>query len=723
MLRESKKMIERMQRGETSSAAAAVAAVVGAAAAAEAAVRPSSKPGADAEDLKMLGQLLSALRSMEKKEQASFRSSEQAIALKKVVANKTDLLVVLGTGGGKSMLFMLPAFMWPELTTVVIVPLVALARDLEDRCAKKGIDVVIWDGDHDKIQGLLDAPRSIMIVGVEHAVSGEFRGYLKQLDAVGRLGRIVVDECHVVITQVAFRPVMDKLKFVRPDPVPLVLLTATLPVLMEEVISETFSCINLDIVRSQTQRLGIEYSVRCCGSDSAHEVAAQLVQDENLEGDARAIVYVREREEAESLAAYMNDLCGTRFDFYHSGRKPDELEQAHKDWVNGATTVLVATSALSLGIDYPYVRLVVHIDPPDDLVAFAQESGRAGRDGSRAKSVVLVTERWRQHQPQRKVKESAELYESRCAMADYVQQRRGEDALRCRREVLGRHLDDKEGVRCMALPNAALCDVCGHVVAAAATATAGMASCPSENAGAYSDADEDMLVGENARPRGGRGTPAPAGIAVHMSAHGTRKSQDDVNDFGSKLYIALLKLKGRCVLCWLHRHRSGGRETDEEGQGQEQQEDQHSYTECQWSAGKCFKCLFRGHGSSNCLYKSTLSGTGFCYGCTLPFEIGAYKFHATMGAKCEALGGGKILPMCWHAYHHYKEELFEWTGLSSSGSPSKDALSFAAWLTKFGKTSDGGDDVTNATLAFMWYYEKQGRASTSSVVLPNSQGP
>jgi hypothetical protein len=290
--------------------------------------------------------------------------------------------------------------------------------------------------------------------------------------------------------------------------------------------------------------------------------------------------------------------------------------------------VLVATSALSLGIDYGHVRLVVHIDPPGDLVAFAQESGRAGRDGSTAKSVVLVTGRWQQQQQQQqqqKAGESVELYESRCAMAEYVRQpeQQGGDSLQCcRRSVLGRHLDGSSGVYCVTLPGAALCDVCSSGVAAAA-----MGSCPRESLDADVDVDVDAdasaarwIEEEKDGTEQGGGTPALVGVAVSISAQKTKMSQADLDAFGRDLNSALVNLEGWCVLCWLDQQQHGRSSlTADSGQ-------QHPYTSCPRLNSKCLKCLQPGHVSRSCRISLGLP-SGVCFGCTLPRKIGNKTLH------------------------------------------------------------------------------------------------
>jgi hypothetical protein len=89
----------------------------------------------------------------------------------------------------------------------------------------------------------------------------------------------------------------------------------------------------------------------------------------------------------------------------------------------------------------------------------------------------------------------------------------------------------------------------------------------------------------------------------------------------------------------------------------------------------------------------------------LPYKIGTKTFHEgdSMGKNCESQGDDKIVPMCWHAYRHCRDELFKEAGIAS-GSPSTSPSGFAGWLNGVGETSDG---TVNATRVFMWYYNKR----------------
>ena len=209
----------------------------------------------------------------------------------------------------------------------------------------------------------------VLIVGVEHAVMPEFQQHLVHLESAEKLGRIVLDECHVVVTQRSFRGVVRRLGGVlRCVDVPLVLLTATLPVEMEERVRFVLGCEKLRIIRSCEERKELRYSVHDVTRSVApmrdlnREIGKLLrVEMVTWDEDDRGIVYCLQRKWAENLAEYVNEkwgeeICGV----YHSDMDRKERERMLLGWKRGEYLWLAATSALSVGIDYQEVRMVIH---------------------------------------------------------------------------------------------------------------------------------------------------------------------------------------------------------------------------------------------------------------------------------------------------------------------------------------------------------------------------
>ena len=135
-------------------------------------------------------------------EQAKFRGLQEP-ALEAIMRNESPILVVMGTGAGKSLLFQLPAHSQKSGTTVVIVPLKSLEKSLHERCQKAGISCIQWDAQKS------DRMAQIVLVQPESAVGTRFAQYLNRLEGLGQLVRIVFDETHTVLdSRPDFRPKM-----------------------------------------------------------------------------------------------------------------------------------------------------------------------------------------------------------------------------------------------------------------------------------------------------------------------------------------------------------------------------------------------------------------------------------------------------------------------------------------------------------------------------------
>jgi superfamily II DNA helicase RecQ len=146
-----------------------------------------------------------ALQRMMGDERYRFRGVQQQ-AIQAIQHGVSPVVVVMPTGGGKSLLFMLPAWVEPAGTTVVVVPLIALRGDLTQRCHALGISCVEWESRRPPDDA------SIVLVTPESALSEDFMTFLNRQRMMQRLDRIVIDECHIVLNQQAdFRPEMQQL--------------------------------------------------------------------------------------------------------------------------------------------------------------------------------------------------------------------------------------------------------------------------------------------------------------------------------------------------------------------------------------------------------------------------------------------------------------------------------------------------------------------------------
>ncbi len=319
---------------------------------------------------------------------AEFRG-QQEVVIRAVMKGESPIVQVAGTGGGKSMTFMLPAFCAAEGTTIVIVPLVSLREDLYERCARSEIESHVWKARQ------VNRAASIVFVTPESAVTKGFRDFVNRLQSQQRLDRVVVDECHVLLDgDREFRPQLSELGSVLRDwGVQRVFLTATLAPADEESFFKVagIEAGRVRMFRSRTTRKNVAYRVETVRAKKGAE--QEKTEDEKVCGvvrswlnrheSGRAIVYAGTIERVERLADAL------KCERYHSKVDTAEGKATRlRVWLRGGTLV-VATNALGLGVDVPDVRLVVHAGMPRRMRDYAQESGRAGRDGCRSQAVVV----------------------------------------------------------------------------------------------------------------------------------------------------------------------------------------------------------------------------------------------------------------------------------------------------------------------------------------------
>lgn len=320
-------------------------------------------------------------------ENAAFRGQQETV-IRAIIRGESPIVQITGTGGGKSLSFMLPAFCSREGTTIVIVPLVSLREDLHGRCERSRIESHIWQSRN----GNRLAP--IVFVTPESAVTKGFRDFVNWLQARQALDRVVVDECHVLLDgDMKFRPQLLELGGVlRELGVQTVFLTATLPPTDEAAFFRVagLPANRVRMFRSRTTRKNIGYRVETASAapdkqeeEEDKKVCRIVRQWMDRHDSGRVIVYAGSIERVERLGEALG--CG----HYHA--KMDTVEgkaMRLRAWIKEGALV-VATNALGLGVDVPDVRLVVHAGMPRRLRDYVQESGRAGRDGSRSEAVVV----------------------------------------------------------------------------------------------------------------------------------------------------------------------------------------------------------------------------------------------------------------------------------------------------------------------------------------------
>ncbi len=337
-------------------------------------------------------------------EKEAEREAKQRQAIAAALEGK-NLFVFLPTGYGKSLTFQLPALVEGGLT-LVISPLKALMADQVSKLQDRGLPAAKVDSSMPAAErgAVFDEVRAgrihLLYVSPERAVRDQgFRRLLEDMRSEGRLKRFVFDEAHAIWEWgQGFRPdylqATTYLREVFPE-VPISALTATA---VPELRRDLYEILRLEedeveVVTAHPDRPEIRYyTKRTRGEDAPLKKLQELTQlIEHLESKAgknsSVIVYVATKRMAERLAWALGRL-GYRAEAYHAGLSDLLRSEVQSRFENGETPIVVATKAFGMGIDKADVRAVVHFQPPENLEAYLQESGRAGRDGQEAYALL-----------------------------------------------------------------------------------------------------------------------------------------------------------------------------------------------------------------------------------------------------------------------------------------------------------------------------------------------
>ena len=299
-----------------------------------------------------------------------------------------DALVLMPTGGGKSLCYQIPAIARQRAglgVTVVVSPLIALMHDQVGALHEAGVSAAFLnstltsDAAHQVEQRLLRGDITLLYAAPERITAPRFLAQLDALFAQGKLGLFAIDEAHCVSQWGHdFRPEYRALTVLheRYPGVPRMALTATADDLTREDILERLQLQDARAFVSSFDRPNIRYTIV-----EKRDSSAQLLRFIEREHSGEAgIVYCQSRRKVEDTAQNLVD-AGVRALPYHAGLD-SAVRQAHQDcFLREDGIVMVATIAFGMGIDKPDVRFVAHLDMPKNIEGYYQETGRAGRDG------------------------------------------------------------------------------------------------------------------------------------------------------------------------------------------------------------------------------------------------------------------------------------------------------------------------------------------------------
>lgn len=315
---------------------------------------------------------------------AQFRSPQDKII--DAVLNKQDAVAILPTGGGKSICFQVPALMVDGIC-LVITPLIALMQDQVKQLKQRGIAAVaVHAGMHHReiditFDNCIYGQQKFLYLSPERLQTDLFKERVKKM----KVNLVAIDEAHCISQWgYDFRPPYLKiaaLREIHPE-VPFIALTASATAHVKADIIDKLQLKQPAVFQKSFARDNLSLVVR------KSELKEKKLLEVLRKVAGPAIVYVRSRKATVVLATFLkkNSISAT---YYHAGLTHAERTTRQEEWITNRCRVMVATNAFGMGIDKADVRVVVHMDLPENLEAYYQEAGRAGRDGKRSYAAIL----------------------------------------------------------------------------------------------------------------------------------------------------------------------------------------------------------------------------------------------------------------------------------------------------------------------------------------------
>ncbi|MCE9678436.1 RecQ family ATP-dependent DNA helicase [Shewanella sp. AS1] len=319
---------------------------------------------------------------------SEFRPGQQQV-VSTLLAGRSAA-AIFPTGSGKSLCYQLPAIVFPHLT-LVVSPLLALIDDQLSFLASKGIPAASIDSSQSRQQTqvimrqIKQGKIKILMISVERFNNERFREFIGQIP----ISLLVVDEAHCISEWGHnFRPDYLKLpQYQQALAIPQVLLlTATATPKVIEDMGRRFQIPKADIVTTGFYRANLNLHVQGVNSQDKD---ARLIDWLNAQRRGDGIIYVTLQQSAERLADRLN-RTNIRAQAYHAGMPSEQRQQIQQDFMTGKCPIIVATIAFGMGVDKSNINFVVHYDLPKSIENYAQEIGRAGRNGQRAECLVLA---------------------------------------------------------------------------------------------------------------------------------------------------------------------------------------------------------------------------------------------------------------------------------------------------------------------------------------------
>ena len=311
---------------------------------------------------------------------SSFKGSQEEIILNLLDGN--DAMIIMPTGGGKSMCYQLPALMSDGLA-IVVSPLIALM--------KNQVDAIRGFSENDSIahvlnssltktqiaqvkEDILEGKTKLLYVAPESLVKEENTAFLQSIE----ISFFAIDEAHCISEWGHdFRPEYRRIRPIIKQiaDVPIIALTATATPKVQQDIQKNLHMVDSTLIKSSFNRENLYYEVKP-KKDALKQIVQHCISNKGRSG----IIYCLSRKKVDQIAETLS-VNGVKVLPYHAGKDTKTRSRIQDAFLMQDVDVIVATIAFGMGIDKPDVRYVIHYDIPKSLESYYQETGRAGRDG------------------------------------------------------------------------------------------------------------------------------------------------------------------------------------------------------------------------------------------------------------------------------------------------------------------------------------------------------
>jgi ATP-dependent DNA helicase RecQ len=320
----------------------------------------------------------------------------------KCLLDNRDALILLPTGGGKSLCFQLPALLCNGVT-LVVSPLVALMENQVQELTAKGLEAGALHSEipsakrKQTLQALANQQLRLLYLSPETLLTPAVWSRLCAPEL--KIDRIILDEAHCLVHWgETFRPTYRRLGSIRATllaskppgtKISIAAFTATADPLAQQTIKQVLKLDRPAEFILNPHRANLQLSVKQIWTPRGRK--EQLTKFIDRYPNKSGLVYVRTRDTSEELAAWLS-ARGDRTAAYHAGLSPQVRRRVEDEWLSGKLQYVVCTCAFGMGINKANVRWIAHFHPPVLLAEYIQEIGRAGRDGLPAAALLLVCE-------------------------------------------------------------------------------------------------------------------------------------------------------------------------------------------------------------------------------------------------------------------------------------------------------------------------------------------